>query len=97
MRIEFFWQDLKGYFLDMQGVIPVILISMGVTIILHLSFKKPRLWPAIAAFSLYLLSFLMLFIWNKLSATILSLLLGGILLGFALAWFIIDLILRHSK
>lgn len=77
MRIDFFWQDLKGYLLDMQGAIPIILISMGVAVLIHLFLKKPRLWPAIVAFSFYVLSFLMLFCWYSLSATIISSILGG--------------------
>ena len=98
MRLDHFGFDLQNYLSEMKFTWPLILIGVGIAVFLHVINRKPKWWPALVAFMIYLFSFLMLFFWMSMASMMISERIGSVSLGFAAGWLTLDFfICRQSR
>ena len=99
---QYFWRDVKSYFSNFisSGWL-AILVWCALGLLVHwLDYRRHkvcRFWPGVAAFGVYLISFAVLLFWYNMRSYYYSMRCGAYALGFALGWFLMELVLRLSR
>ncbi len=99
---QYFWRDVQSYFSQLISAgWPVILAMFALGLLVHwLDYRRNkvcRIWPVLAALGLYLVTFVILLFRYTMSTHYFSISLGSYSLGFALGWFLMELVLRCRK